>query len=236
MSLRPRSSATRAQPIRPPTGPEPIVKIGRSAPIPSGTMPPWHCMMWSSAGEADVGQATLHPVQVGAGDRADVRVDQGGDEALVLADRLRDLDGDRDEDVGRALAATISRARRSWAALRTDQRKAIAIVSTPAATSASAATATAASSSSTTTSPSESIRSATPRSPVDRDQRLGLAGFGEAQEVLRRLAGRPAEAAHRRTVSSKPRVVISPIAAPLRSTTMLVATVEPCEISRSIFV
>ena len=36
-----------------------------------------------------------------------------------------------------------------------------------------------------------------------------------------------------RVVSSKPLVAISPIFAPLRSTTMFVATVEPCEISRS---
>src|SRR6201999_1388993 len=54
-------------------------------------------------GEADVGEAILDSVQVGAGDRADVGVDQGGDEALVLADRLGDLAGDRHEDARGAL-------------------------------------------------------------------------------------------------------------------------------------
>ncbi len=138
--------------------------------------------------------------------------------------------------VSGARSRTISRARRSWASLRTDQRKAIAIVSTPASTSASAAAATASSSSSTTTSPSESTRSATPKV-----RSIGTSGSGLRVSAKRSRfsggspVGRPSPRIVR-TVSSKPRVVISPIAAPLRSTTMLVATVEPCEISRSIFV
>jgi hypothetical protein len=147
-------------------------------------------------GEADVGEAVLHPVQVGAGDRADVGVDQGGDEALVLADRLGDLAGDGHEDAGGALVDDLAGAalvgvvadrpeegdrdrlhpggdervggRGDGGLVEGDDDVAVGVDPLGDAEGA-----------------------------LDRHQRLGLAGFGEAQEVLGRLAGRPAEAAHR---------------------------------------
>ena len=232
MSRRPRSSATRAQPIRPPTGPEPIVKIGRSAPSPSGTMPPWHCMMCSSPAKPTSARRLLDAVQVGAGDRADVGVDQGGDEALVLADRLGDLAGDRDEDPGGALGDDLPGAAlvgvvadrpeegdRDRVDPGRDQR----------------------------------VGGRGDRVLVERDDHvavgvdplgdavgrsIGTSGSGLRVSAKRsRFSGGSPVGRPRprivRIVSSKPRVVISPIFAPLRSTTMLVATVEPWEISRS---
>ena len=163
--------------------------------------------------EADLAQPVLDAVQVAAGHRPDVGVDQRGHEALVLAHGLGDLARDRHEH-GRARAPARSRAaRRSWASLRTDQRKRDRDRVHPGSdTSASAAAATSSSSSATTSSPWESIRSDHAVHPRSADQRLGLVGLGHLEQrsrAARRWAG-PCPRMMR-VVSSKPAVVISPM-------------------------
>ena len=62
----PSSAASRCVPTMPPTGPEPMVMIGRSVPSSSGTMPPWHCISMQALAEAQLAEPLLQLVQVAA--------------------------------------------------------------------------------------------------------------------------------------------------------------------------
>ena len=115
-------------------------------------------------------------------------------------------------------AAAISRARRSCRSFTYEWMKWITSASAPAARSASAARRTASSSSGTTTCPSASMRSGTSRrsSRGISGSNVPLSPYGVGR------VRRPSS-----STSRKPRVVMSPATAPLRSSSAFVAVVVP---------
>ena len=117
--------------------------------------------------------------------------------------------------------------RRSWASLTNDHSSETAIASTPSARRPSTASTTSASSSATRTSPSRSTRSVTPR--ISRRGTIG-SGLRSREDRTRSRSGRPATFENTlpiRIASSCPRVVMSPVRAPVRVIIAFVACVVP---------
>ena len=170
-------------------------------------MPPWHCMMQQLAGEADVGEPALDAVQVGAGDRADVGVDHGRRRsARTRRPPWRSSLRDRDEDAGGALGDDLARAALvGGVADRPEEGDRDRVdPGRRAARRPPRATCVLVELDDDVAVGVDPLGD--PAGALDRDQRLGLAGLGEAQQVLGRLAGRRGRAPRMvRIVSSKPR-------------------------------
>ena len=101
--------------------------------------PPRDCITCSGAATPASREALLETRQIAVDDRLQIGIEGGDDGALVFAERRIDLVRQRQHQARDGAARISSAARRSCAGLAKENRKTIAIASTPSSTSSSTA-------------------------------------------------------------------------------------------------
>ena len=187
--------------------------------------PPRDCMTCSGAATPLRRQARFEIGEIAVDHRLHVGVEGGDDGALVLAERRIDLRGERHEQVGMARQRRCSRARRSCASLRNENRKHDGdrprtrrrpARRRPRCNGSPRRAACSTSPGRRRCAPATSLR----MRPGARN--TGVSGSSVRSYIWWRIC-RPIS-----STSRKPSVVMRPTRAPLRSSTALVATVVPC--------
>ena len=172
--------------------------------------------------EAQRAQTLVESLQVAHHLRTDVRVDHGGGAALVLADDRHHLVGERHPLEAAAFARSTSAQRRSWSPFSKLCSRQTAIDSTSFGAECLDGGVDCPPCRAVPTSVPPSVQAPAHRqAQVAWHQHRGVRAGGGRRESARK----PRRASRK---SRKPRVTSIPTRAPLPSSTVLVATVEPC--------